>query len=98
MDDREPQVSVGTSLVIFLLGVAVGATAAILYAPASGAETRKQLVDKAGELREKASDISHQVTERAGEWRDKVATRLRHSSDNGDMPMPVEATADGAQG
>ena len=58
MADRNDNMgSYGSSLVIFLLGAAVGATVAILYAPMTGAETRAQIADKAGTLKDKATDL-----------------------------------------
>lgn len=69
--------SVTTNLLAFLLGVAVGATVAILYAPASGAETRAQLAEKANQVREKASHLGEQVAERAGHLREQVVARIR---------------------
>lgn len=71
----------GSTLMVFLLGVAVGATVAILYAPASGTETRAQIADKAGHLKERASDLSHQVAERAVEIKDRVVAKVRKSGE-----------------
>ena len=56
-DSREENGSIGTSLITFLLGVAVGATVAILYAPAAGTETRAQIAEKAGQLKDKAGEL-----------------------------------------
>ena len=47
-------VSGGGVLVAFMLGAAVGAAVALLYAPATGEETRRKLVEKAKEGRERA--------------------------------------------
>lgn len=46
--------SAGTVLVAFALGALAGAAVALLYAPASGDETRRKLRHKAREGREKA--------------------------------------------
>ncbi len=54
----------GGSLVWFIAGAAVGASIALLYAPQSGAATRKLLKKKTREGREALS-------EHAGEWMDK---------------------------
>jgi gas vesicle protein len=75
--------SIGTSLVTFLLGVAVGATVAILYAPASGEETRKQISDKASELKDKAGEIKEQVAQRATEWKDRAAHMINRAEERG---------------
>ena len=45
-----------TGLALFLTGLALGAIAGILLAPASGAETRRKIVDKARALREEAEE------------------------------------------
>jgi len=37
-------------------GLLIGAVVALLYAPLSGQETRKMIVDKAGEVKEKISE------------------------------------------
>jgi gas vesicle protein len=85
--ENEPQGAIGTSLIVFLLGVAVGATAAILYAPAAGTETRAQLAEKAEKLKDKAS----QVSERAVEWKDRLASRAK--ADGTAEPAATEAPA-----
>jgi gas vesicle protein len=78
MTEKQDQAgSIGNSLLIFLLGVAVGATVAILYAPAAGTETRAQIAEKATTIKDKASELSHQVADRAAEIREKVASRVR---------------------
>src|SRR5437870_5267669 len=68
--------TIGTSLLTFLLGVAVGATVAILYAPAAGEDTRRNLAEKAGQIKDKASELKDQVAERAVEWKDRAATMV----------------------
>ena len=45
-----------TGLALFLTGLALGAIAGVLLAPASGAETRRKIVDKARALREEAEE------------------------------------------
>ena len=64
--------TIGTSLVVFLLGVAVGVTVAILYAPMPGKETRAKVAESAGKIRERAAEIAHEVTEKAKDIRDRV--------------------------
>ena len=44
--------SAGTILMAFVVGALAGAAVALLYAPASGEETRRKLADKAREGRE----------------------------------------------
>jgi gas vesicle protein len=63
--------SYASTLLVFLLGVAVGATVAILYAPMTGQETRTQIADKAGKLRDRATEIKDQVVEKASQLRER---------------------------
>lgn len=56
----------------FFLGLSIGIAAGLLFAPARGEETRRQIVEKADELRqqgiekgrEQARDIGSEVGER----------------------------------
>jgi len=73
--------SIGTSLLTFLLGVAVGATVAILYAPASGSETREKIAEKAGALKEKAGELKTNIVDRASEWKEKAAAVIHRAGD-----------------
>lgn len=75
------------TLMVFLLGAAVGATCAILMAPASGAETRQQIADKAGELKDRASDLKDQVVEKAGQWKEAAASKLQGVADRAQDTM-----------
>lgn len=47
----------GDKVVWFLAGAAIGAAIALLYAPASGEETRAKLLDKANEGRDMGRDL-----------------------------------------
>ena len=77
MAEREDS-SIATSLMTFLLGVAVGAAVAILYAPQAGSETRQQIAEKAGQLKDKASELKDTVAERAQDWKEKAAAVINH--------------------
>lgn len=98
MDDtHDSSGSMGHTLLVFLLGVAVGAAVAILYAPASGTETRAQIAEKAEHLKEKASQLkdraSHltsQVAEKAGELKDKAVAMMHRAEQQADEA--VDAT------
>lgn len=50
--------SSGHTLLAFALGALAGAAVALLYAPASGAETRRKLRDKAREGQDRVSDLA----------------------------------------
>lgn len=79
MASDEEGSAIGSSLVVFLLGVAVGAAVAILYAPMAGRETRAHLAETAERVKERASEIGHQVAEKATEIREKVAQVIPHT-------------------
>lgn len=50
----------GSILLAFVLGAAAGATIALLYAPASGEETRRKLAARAREGREKVEALARE--------------------------------------
>jgi len=52
--------SAGTVLVSFVLGAVAGAAIALLYAPATGEETRRRLAEKAREGRERAQRMAEE--------------------------------------
>ncbi len=61
-----------TSKVIwFLAGAALGATIALLYAPASGEVTRRRIVRKAEQGREAVAESGKEVLERGRDLYDK---------------------------
>ena len=55
--------SAGSVLVAFALGAIAGAAVALLYAPASGDETRRRIAEKAREGREKAEALAREGRE-----------------------------------
>ena len=61
-------------LVAFAVGAAVGAAIALLYAPASGEETRRKLAQKAREGRDKAEALAREGREFLDRQRDNIAT------------------------
>jgi gas vesicle protein len=54
----------GAGLMWFLVGAAVGATVALLYAPQSGADTRRLIVRKTEEGREVIADSGKDILDR----------------------------------
>jgi len=56
-----------------LTGILVGGTAGVLYAPQSGARTRRQLANLAEDVRERAG----QITEETAEAIEKLVERSR---------------------
>ncbi len=71
--DSETNGAVGRSMMFFVLGAAVGATCALLYAPASGEEIRGQIAEKAHQFKDKAVELKDKAVEKAETWKTKAA-------------------------
>jgi gas vesicle protein len=73
---RDEGTGAGSILLAFLLGAAAGAAAAILYAPASGRETREYLGDKAAEARARAAEAAAKGREALNQGRETLTTAI----------------------
>ena len=69
----------------FILGLAVGAGLALLFAPRSGAETRRDLQRRAREVGDQAQDLVSELTESVGntlgQAKDAVESRIDATRD-----------------
>jgi gas vesicle protein len=63
-------------LLAFVLGAVSGAAVALLYAPASGKETREYLGDKAREGRERAAKAADKGRELMQQGRETLSTAI----------------------
>lgn len=63
-------------LLAFVLGAAAGAAVALLFAPASGEETRNYLGEKAREGRDRAADAARQGRELLNRQRENLASAI----------------------
>jgi gas vesicle protein len=61
----------GVGIAWFLVGAAVGATVALLYAPQSGKQTRRMLAKKTEESKEVLMDSSKEAIDRGKELFDR---------------------------
>ena len=61
----------GSKVVWFVAGVSIGAAIALLYAPASGAETRKKLIEKTGDGREALAESGREFMDKGRELYEK---------------------------
>jgi gas vesicle protein len=68
--------SAGTVLVSFVLGALAGAAVALLYAPASGEETRRRLAEKARQGRERAEELAEEGREFFDRQRETIASAV----------------------
>ena len=73
---RDSGVGAGSVMLAFLLGAVAGAAVALLYAPASGEQTRERLGEKAREGRERAAEAAARGREVMNRGRQSVATAI----------------------
>ncbi len=68
--------SAGGVLVAFAIGAVAGAAVALLFAPATGEETRKRLAEKAKEGRDKAESMAREGREYFSKQRDNLTAAV----------------------
>ena len=66
----------GSILLAFILGAVSGAAVALLYAPATGRETREYLGDKAREGRERANQAAERSRDIINQGRETLTTAI----------------------
>ena len=66
----------GNILLAFILGAVSGAALALLYAPASGRETREYLGDKAEEARARAAEAAAKGRDVINQGRETLTTAI----------------------
>jgi gas vesicle protein len=73
---RDDGAGAGTVMLAFLLGAVAGAACALLYAPASGKETRELLGDRAREGRERAREAAERGRQAFKEGKETLNTAI----------------------
>ena len=73
---RDEGAGPGSILLAFLLGAVSGAAVALLYAPATGRETREYLSERAREGRERANVMAEKGRQIVNEGRDTLASAI----------------------
>ena len=73
---RDDGAGAGSILLAFLLGAVSGAAVALLYAPATGKETREYVSEKAREARERAAAAAEKASEVLNQGRETVAAAI----------------------
>ena len=73
---REDRSGAGSVLLAFILGAVSGAAVALLYAPASGRETREYLGEKAREGRDRAREAAEKSRDLINQGRDTLTTAI----------------------
>ena len=70
---RDEGAGAGSVLLAFILGAVSGAAVALLYAPASGRETREYLGEKAREGRDRAAEATERGRQAINQGRDTLS-------------------------
>jgi gas vesicle protein len=65
--------SIGTAVTFLLIGIGIGAATALLLAPKTGKQFRKDLKRGYGDARDRISDWSDDAREAVGDMRDRVS-------------------------
>ena len=73
---RDDSGGAGSILLAFILGAVSGAAVALLYAPATGRDTRDYLNEKADEARQRAADAAAKGREAITQGRDTLTTAI----------------------
>ena len=73
---RDDGAGAGSILLAFILGAVSGAAVALLYAPASGRETREYIGDKAAEARAKAAEAAARGRDVLNQGRETLSTAI----------------------
>jgi len=73
---RDEGVGAGSILLAFILGAVSGAALALLYAPATGRETREYLGDRATEARARAAEAAAKGRDAFNQGRDTLTTAI----------------------
>ena len=79
----------GTKVVWFLAGVSIGAAIALLYAPASGEETRKKLIDSTEGGRDALAESGREFMEKGRELYDKGRRLVDDAADMFDQGRKI---------
>jgi len=72
----QKQTDTGSALLMFLLGAATGATCALLFAPASGSDTRRYLGDRAKDARTNASAAAARARDAVQQGKQAAVTTI----------------------
>lgn len=73
---RDEGAGAGSILLAFVLGAVSGAALALLYAPASGRETREYLGDRAADARARAAEAAAKGRDVISQGRDTITTAI----------------------
>ena len=78
---RDEGAGAGSVVLAFLIGAVTGAAVALLYAPATGAETREMLGEKAREGRDRAARAAERGRQVVKEGRENLTSAVERGRD-----------------
>lgn len=85
----------GSAMMGFVAGALVGAGLALLFAPASGVETRKKLGQAAGRMREGVGEHLGHAKEQLGQAKERVTEQIGSAKERfGELKSDVNAAID----
>jgi gas vesicle protein len=87
---RDDSAGAGSILLAFILGAVSGAAVALLYAPATGRETREYLGDRAREGRERAAQAAEKGRQFVNQGRDTIANAIERGREAYDQARTRE--------
>ena len=90
---RDSGAGAGSVVLAFLVGAVAGAAVALLYAPATGRETRELLGEKAREGRDRANEAAARGREAMNRGRDTVANAIERGRDAYQQARSAAATS-----
>ena len=85
----------GSGIGIFVLGVAIGAGLALLYAPQTGEETRKTVARGARRVRRKARELADTAQDAAHSTREALERRLARHHEVGRSELAFDGEDEG---
>lgn len=65
----------------FMAGCVVGGTAGLLYAPQSGARTRRRIADLTEDVRDRAGDVTEQATEKFQKVTEQATEKFQQATE-----------------
>jgi gas vesicle protein len=83
----------GSVLVAFVLGAIAGAAVALLWAPATGEETRRRLGERAREGKDKATEAARQSREFLKSQRDNLSSAFERGKEAFDQARGPKESA-----
>jgi gas vesicle protein len=90
---RDSGTGAGSVMLAFLVGAVAGAAVALLYAPATGRETRERLGEKAREGRDRANEAAARGRDAMNRGRETMANAIERGREAYQQARSTAATS-----